>query len=104
VYGSFYRNAAQILIILSLARLVSTWAGNCLNTLLLTGRQNVVAALNVFSVITLLSLGPIFGRAYGATGIAVVSAAVIVIINLVAWTVTKVQVGVWTHATFRVSD
>ena len=103
VFGSFYRDAAQILIILSLARLFSTWTGGCLNTLLLTGRQNVVASINVLFVIVLLVLGPICGRAYGAVGVAVVSAGVIVMINLIAWTVARVQVGVWTHATLRLS-
>ena len=103
VFGSFYRDAAHILIILSLARLVSTWTGSYLNTLLLTGRQNLVAAMNVLLVVTLLVLGPIYGRAYGATGIAVVSAAVIAMINLIAWAVAKAKVGVWTHATLRLS-
>ncbi len=103
VFGSFYGDAAQILIILSLPRLVSAWTGSCLNTLLLTGRQNLVATLNVLLVVALLGLGPIFGLKYGAMGVALVSAGVMTTINLLAWIIAKVQVGVWTHATFRLS-
>lgn len=103
VFGSFYRDAAQILIILCLGRLVSTWTGSCLNTLLLTGRQNAVAAINILFVVILFLLGPICGRLYGATGIAAMSAAVVAMINLIGWAVAKVQLGVWTHATLRLS-
>jgi O-antigen/teichoic acid export membrane protein len=102
-FGSFYRDAAPILIVLSLGRLVSAWTGSCLNVLLFTGWHNVVAVMNVLLVVALLVLGLIFGRAYGLMGIALVSAAVALAINLTAWALAKTNVGVWTHATFRVS-
>ncbi len=103
VFGSFYREAAILLVILSLPRLVVSWTGSCFNVLLLTGHQKLVAVLNVLLVITLIGLGAIFGIWYGATGVAVVSAVVIAIINLLVWLIAKFQVGVWTHATLRIA-
>ena len=74
-----------------------------MSTLLLTGRHNIVLAMNVLLVVALLILGPICARAYGATGIAVVTASIIAMINLLAWAITKATVGVWTNATLRLS-
>ncbi len=99
VFGAFYRDAAWILVILSIAQLVSTWTGSSVNVLLLTGWQTLVARLNVVSIVLLLALGPVSGLNYGATGVAVISAAIIAEFNLVAWIAARIQVGIWTHAT-----
>jgi O-antigen/teichoic acid export membrane protein len=101
IFGMFYRDARWILVILVAGQLVSTWTGGCVNTLLLTGWQTLVARLNLAFMVVLLGLGTAAASSGGAVGVAVVSAAVMAGFNLLAWLLVRIKLGVWTHATWR---
>lgn len=103
VFGPFYREAAPILIILSLGQLVASWTGSCGFALLMTGRHHAVLVTNLSTTILLFVAGPIAAIQYGIVGFAVVSGAVVALKNLALWLLARQLVGVWTHATIASS-
>jgi O-antigen/teichoic acid export membrane protein len=91
-----YREAAPILVVLSLGRLVAVWAGSAGVTLMMTGHQRAMMtttlACGVFSV------GAGIAGAYvaGAIGVAIATSTAQVLQNTLQLAIVHRRLGVWT--------
>jgi O-antigen/teichoic acid export membrane protein len=103
VYGSYYQSGAVVLVLLSAARMVAVWSGSCGTVLQFTGHQTTMLRVNLltsplFILGALLVVGP-----YGPVGVASVSAATMILQNVVLVLVARKKTGVWTHVSFSLS-
>jgi O-antigen/teichoic acid export membrane protein len=97
VFGPRFTGAADILVILSAAQILVLLAGSSQFSLMMTGHERTVAALNPISTAVLLICGLFAASRYGVVGLAVSSAAATATRCLCTWAYTKLRVGVWTH-------
>ena len=70
-----YREAAPILIVLSLGRLFAVWAGSAGVTLMMTGHQRAMMTITLISGALSVGGGIIAAAAFGAVGMAVTAAS-----------------------------
>lgn len=96
VYGEGYRDAAPVLWVLSIGRLVAVWAGSCGVTLMMTGHQRVMARTTVISGAVSVVAGLIAAPLYGAVGVAVATSGAQILQNAMQLAIAKRRVGVWT--------
>ena len=98
VYGDpLYRDGAWVLIIMSIGQAVNCLTGQCGNLLILSGRNNQVLVIRVVFSIIMIAVGVFAVREYGIYGLAIATAAVTSLQNLIMWIVARVLVGYWTH-------
>ncbi len=97
LFGSAYRGAVLPLAILAIGQFVLTWAGASHTTLLMTGYQNVALAVNVISAVLLLACGTWAANVYGIVGLASVSAAVVVLENVMLMLLVRKLLGIKTY-------
>jgi O-antigen/teichoic acid export membrane protein len=96
VYSSFYRQGATILVVLSLGRLFAVWAGAAGITLMMTGHQRAMMVVTVCTGLLSVGAGIVAADRYGAVGVAVATAGVAVVQNVLQVALAKRFVGVWT--------
>jgi O-antigen/teichoic acid export membrane protein len=96
--GSYYRDAARLLAIMSFGQFVLVWVGSSELTLVLSGRERAAAVVNAVAAGAIVGGGALAARLYGAVGLAGVSAVVIAMQSLAQWLLARHLVGVWTHA------
>jgi O-antigen/teichoic acid export membrane protein len=97
-YGDFYRQAAPILLVLSLGQVVNVWAGSCGMALMMTGHQTSVLRILTLKGFFLVMASLLVVQDHGAMGIAVVSAIGLVLQNSLMLVAAKRKIGVWTQA------
>lgn len=98
-FGSFYGDAATVLIILGFGQIANVLTGSCGNSLIMTGHHNVNLLTNLAAAILLFTIAPGVATNYGITGLAIVSASVFALQNLSLLLAARRFVGVWTNAT-----
>jgi O-antigen/teichoic acid export membrane protein len=96
--GSYYRDAAGLLAIMSFGQFALVWVGSSELTLVLSGRERAAALVNAVAAGAMVGGGTLVARFYGAVGLASVSAVVIAAQGLAQWLLSRRLVGVWTHA------
>lgn len=97
LYAPFYEQAAPILAVLSLARLVAVWTGSCGVALMMTGHQRAMMYLTIGTGACSLGLGILLAPHFGALGVAAATSSAQVTQNLVQLFLAKRLVGVWTY-------
>ncbi len=103
VYGSYYQSGAVVLIILSAARLVAVWSGSCGTVLQFTGHQTSMLRVSLFTSPLFIVGALLVVRDYGPVGVASVSAATMILQNVLLVLVAKKKTGIWTHVSFSLS-
>jgi O-antigen/teichoic acid export membrane protein len=100
MFGSYYRDGAAILALLSIGQLVNVWAGSCGITLMMTGNQvTMMVVASICGAIT-VGIGIMVVGQYGATGVATAAAASLVLQNILMWLGARFTTGIWTHVGF----
>jgi len=91
-----YREAAPILVALSIGRLVAVWAGSAGVTLMMTGNQRAMMVTTLISAAFSVGAGITGAALYGAIGVAVATAAAQVLQNTMQLIIVRRRLGVWT--------
>ena len=97
IYGVGYGEAASILALLSLGRLVNVLTGSCGITLSMTGHQRYLMAITVVVGVAMVISALLVRDRFGMYGIATVACVSIIVHNLSMWITTRVVAGLWTH-------
>jgi O-antigen/teichoic acid export membrane protein len=87
------REAAPILVVLSVGRLVAVWAGV---TLMMTGHQRAMMVTTLFSAAVSVCAGIAGAALYGAIGVAVATASAQILQNTMQLILVRRRLGVWT--------
>jgi hypothetical protein len=86
---------------LSVGQLGIVWVGPCVTTLMMTGHQTrMMLVASASAVVAVVGSIMVAGQ-YGATGVAMVASAGMVLQSVLMWLTTKAATGLWTHASFR---
>lgn len=101
VFGEYYREGANILVLLSLGQVVNVATGSCNETLMMTGNQTTMMIVTIFSGLLLAGGALWAGQSYGAVGIAGAVACGKAVQNILMLLCTKKCTGIWTHVTFN---
>jgi O-antigen/teichoic acid export membrane protein len=101
VFGDFYRVGAMALVLLSIAQFINVWVGPAGTTLVMAGHQTVAMVITIAGGLVMIAGGLWLAGPYGVTGVAVATAAGIIVTNLSYWLVARRRTGMWTHAGFR---
>jgi O-antigen/teichoic acid export membrane protein len=105
LYGSAYQSgtAVLVLLILSVGKLAAVWSGSCGAVLQFTGHQKSLLRVNLL-ISPLFVIGALLVvREYGPIGVASMSAAGLVLQNVVMVMVAKRKTGIWTHVSLSLS-
>jgi O-antigen/teichoic acid export membrane protein len=100
VYGSFFRQGATVLAILSCARLVAVCTGSSGATLMMTGHQRTMMVITVTTGVASLVAEILLAPTYGITGVAAATCAAQIMQNTLQLVYARLRVGIWTHARF----
>lgn len=101
VYGPFYRQAADVLAILTLGECVNVLAGSCGYALIMTGHHKLMASITIVSGLISIVLSVLLVRGFGAAGVALACTSGIVLSNLIMVAGVKVVLDLWTCANPR---
>jgi O-antigen/teichoic acid export membrane protein len=101
VYGSYYREGAAVLALLSIGLLASVCAGSCGITLAYTGHQKILMVITITSSAATLIAMFAAVKPYGIVGVAMAKAAGQILQNGIVLLVVKQKTGMWTHVGFR---
>jgi O-antigen/teichoic acid export membrane protein len=101
VYGSYYREAAVVLALLSIGLLFSVLAGSCGIVLSYTGHQKTQMVITIATSAATLVAMLATAEPYGIAGVAVSRTAGQVLQNGIVLLVVKQKTGMWTHVGFR---
>jgi O-antigen/teichoic acid export membrane protein len=104
VYGPFYRQAAPILLVLSLARVVAVWTGSCGIALMMTGHQRDMMHTTALSAIVSVGGGLLVAGRYGAMGVAIATSTAQVLQNVAQLLLARRRLGIWTYVSFSPSQ
>lgn len=103
VYGEFYAGGALVLALLSLGKLAFVVSGSCGLTLQMTGNQTLIMWISILSGV-LFFAGAIWAvQAYGAAGVAAVSAASVIFQSFLMVLAARWKTGIWTQVNLSVS-
>ena len=105
VYGADYRSgtAVLVLMILSIGKLAAVWSGSCGAVLQFTGHQRSLLRVNLL-ISPLFVVGALLVvREYGPIGVASMSAAGLLMQNVVMVLVAKRRTGIWTHVSLSLA-
>lgn len=98
LYGPFYRQGANVLVILSCARLIAVCTGSCGAALMMTGHQRTMMTIMATSAIGGLTAEVVAAPRFGIVGVAVATATAQTVQNLTTLLFARVRLGIWTHA------
>ena len=100
VFGSTYRSAGVLLLILSVGQLFNVWTGACGLTLIMTGEQNSLLALTMSCSFLMVLASFLLVSRIGVLGVALASSSGMVLQNLLTLMMVKRRTHMWTHAKF----
>jgi O-antigen/teichoic acid export membrane protein len=100
VYEPYYRQAAPILVIMSVSRLIAVWTGSCGIALMMTGHQKDMMRITLASAGLSVGGGLLLAPHFGAIGVAVATASAQVFQNMVQLLVAHRRLGIWTYVSF----
>ena len=98
VYGKFYRQGWDALLLLSAGNFFNVFAGPCGVALQMTGNQRIMMVITVFSGILSVAGGIFLVRTHGINGVAAATAGALIVQNALMLFYTKRRVGIWTMA------
>jgi PST family polysaccharide transporter len=98
LYGSYYREAWAVLLILGVRTAVTVLVGSAPYVLVMTGHGAARMAVSLGGTAAMLALGLALTPAFGMTGLAVAVAAAGALQQIAAWAAVRRCCGVWTHA------
>lgn len=101
IFGEFYREGAELLILLSLGQIVNVWAGSCSQALTMTGHQNIMMVLTLVTGALMIAATIWAVQRFGTEGVAGAAAIGLVVQNIIMLLAVRKLTGVWTHATFK---
>jgi len=101
IFGDYYRAGAMALALLSFAQFINVWVGPSGSMLTMAGHQTAAMVITIVGGLVMIIAGLGLAGPYGATGVAVATAAGVIVTNLSYWLVAKRKTGVWTHAGLR---
>lgn len=96
----FYAQAADLLIVMSLARVVAVWTGSCGIALMMTGYQRDMKWITLASAAISVGGGLFAAPRYGAMGVAVATATAQIFQNGTQLLVARRRLGIWTNVSF----
>ena len=99
-YGPYFRDAATVLVILSVARLTAVCTGSSGVTLMMTGHQRTMMLITVGSGAFALVAEILLAPRYGITGVAAATCTAQIMLNVLQLVFARIHVGIWTHARF----
>ncbi len=97
LYPRFYGQAATILAILSLARLVAVWTGSSGVALMMTGHQRAMMYVTIATGVVSVTGGILAAPHFGGIGVAVATSSAQITQNVVQLFLARRLVGVWTQ-------
>ena len=104
IFGPFYNQAENVLIILSISQLASVVAGSCGLTLMMTGNQVAMMVIAVASIAIQTALGILLVSQFGIEGVGLAVGVVIILQNLIMLFYTKSRTGIWTFMRVPAED
>ena len=100
LFGEYYTQGYQILVILGFGQLINILAGFCGEVLLMTGYQAVMLKVTLLGATIALVITYLLVNTYGGIGVAIGMATGIIFQNIVCLLLTKKYLGIWTNADF----
>jgi len=100
IFGSFYSQAHELLVILGLGVLANAWAGYCGPVLMMCGHQNAMLRQALLTVLLTIPAAIMLGTAFGAIGVAVSMSLGVTLLHVLWWWSVRSHLGIWTHAGF----
>ena len=100
VYGPFYRQAAPLLLVMSLARVIAVWTRSSGVDLMMTGHQRDMMHTTLLSAVISIVGGLLLAGPYGAMGVAVATSVAQVVQNVSQLLLAHRRLGIWTHVSF----
>lgn len=97
IFGEYYREAAIILYILSIGRLVNVWTGSCAFVMMMTGHQRELMVITLINGSISLIGCVIVAEPFGIVGVAAVCSLLVITLNITTLMAVKRFTGVWTH-------
>lgn len=101
LFGSYYRDAWPILMVLAGAHFIRVCSGACGQTLTMTGHQRWLLVVTVTGGMLSVLLGLALVNDYGGMGVAVAVAVGFFVQNGATVILVRRKVGVWTHVSLR---
>jgi O-antigen/teichoic acid export membrane protein len=100
VYGPYYGQAAPLLVIMSIARVLAVWTGSCGIALMMTGHQKDMMRTTLVSVVLSIGGGLAAVPRFGAMGLAVATGLAQVFQNGTQLLLAHRRLGLWTYVSF----
>jgi O-antigen/teichoic acid export membrane protein len=97
IFGDYYHLGGSVLAILSIGQLANVWTGSCGMALMLTGNQLTMMMITIICGLFTVVSGWWLVLDYGSIGVAVATAAGMLLQSLLMLFYAKKRVGVWTH-------
>ena len=101
LFGEYYRQAAPLLVALSLSQLIAAHNGMGAYVLMMAGRLRCVVASNALTAVLMVSLGPVAAYYSGILGLAIASAAILSLQNTLDWWSARRLLQVSSHFDWR---
>ncbi|QNN54035.1 lipopolysaccharide biosynthesis protein [Nocardioides mesophilus] len=101
IYGDFFRDAAPLLLLLTLGSVSNVLTGMCGIALTMSRHEAVVAKVQVFSAAVRVGAGFVAAWQFGAVGLAVCTATISTVSSFTLWVLARRRMGLSTHLTLR---
>jgi len=98
LFGEYYRSGGVLLIILSVAQLIVSWTGSCGQVLLMVGKKRLLVGIYAVAGAVLLVVSIVSTPAFGAIGVAVGYLVGTAVLNIGAWMMVKMSLGIYSHS------
>ena len=98
VYGSFYKEASLLLVVLAIGQSFNALAGSCGMTLVMTGHQKVMMIATVLRVSGSVVMALTLVETYGMVAVATVTTIGLIAQNIIMVLAVKRRIGLWTVA------
>jgi O-antigen/teichoic acid export membrane protein len=104
VYGDYYRSGAEILVLLSAAKVAAVWSGSCGLVLQMTGHHKQMLRVSLLTSPLFIVGALLVVRDYGPVGVAAAAAVTTVLQNVIMVLLARRLTGMWTHVSFSLSS
>jgi len=97
IFGEYYREGQLVLTILTIGKMVQVCTGSCGIFLIMTGHQNLILKISLFTGVMTVIFLLFLVRIYGMLGCAIAASSGVVMQNLLMLFFAKRRTGIWTH-------